>query len=217
MVGSSLSATVLSAFLITFATVVVPSPSTVAASRLAFTHGWRAAATFLAAVVLLDIAVFSALALGFQPLLHRVGGAAYLVSAAGAGMVVIGIVMAVRPPRLASDDDIRSSGAGARAALHAPFLAGLLVPAANPGFWLWWMTVGTSLIHAARHWGDLGLTALLMAFVVGVLAWYLPLVLALRRGRAVFSARALGRVVRLLGVALAVFGIHLLVHAWGLM
>jgi threonine/homoserine/homoserine lactone efflux protein len=215
MATSSLPATMLSAFLVTLVTVIVPSPSTVTAGRLAFTRGWRAAATFLTAVVALDIAVFCALALGFQPLLHRLGGAAYLVPAAAIGMIVVGMVMIVHPPQVAPrecDRDPPKNGL-LRNELHGPFLAGLLVPAANPGFWLWWMTVGTSFIHAARQWGDLGLTALLASLLSGVLAWYLPLVLALRQGKTLFPPSALRRVLRLLGGALVLFGVNLLLKA----
>jgi threonine/homoserine/homoserine lactone efflux protein len=219
MGNGSLLATILSAFLVTFATVVIPSPSTVAASRLAFTHGWRAAASFLAGVVTLDIAVFCGLALGFQPFLQRVGGAAYLVPTVAAGMIIFGFAMMIRPPRLAPRDSCNDPPVSDRSQepLRGAFLGGLLVPAANPGFWMWWMTVGTSFIHAARHWGDLGLASLLAALVGGVAAWYLPLVLALRRGSALFPPRSLRRVLRLLGAALVAFGAHLLIHSLGLM
>ena len=62
----SLVATVASAFVVTFATVVIPSPSTVAASRYAVRRGTRAAAVFLGAVLCLDVAVFLVLAFGFH-------------------------------------------------------------------------------------------------------------------------------------------------------
>jgi threonine/homoserine/homoserine lactone efflux protein len=219
MAISSLPATMLSAFLVTLATVVVPNPSTIVAGRFALTRGWRAAATFLAAVVLVDLAVFCALVFGFQPLLHSVGGTAYLVPVAASGMVLAGAVMMVRPPRFdpAAPGGAVAGGPPPPNGLHGPFLAGLVVPSTNPGFWVWWMTVGTAFIHAARHWGDLGLASLLGAMVAGVLAWYLPLVLALRRGATLVPPRALGRVLRLFGAALVVFGAHLLLHLFGLM
>ncbi len=210
---SSLPLTVASAFVVTLATVIVPNPSTIAASRLVVTRGARAAAAFLSAVVVLDVAVFFVMALGLQPLLYSIGGTSYLVPIAGAGMVIVGAVMMVTAPRAAAKLRARQQGSAegrGNGGLHGPFLAGLLVPAANPGFWVWWTTVGTSFIHAARQWGRLGLALLLASFLAGVSAWYIPLVLALRRGKDVFSPRILRWVLFAFGAALIAIGAHLL-------
>lgn len=209
----SLPATMVSAFLVTLVTVIVPSPSTITASRLSVTRGTRAAAAFLSGVVVLDVFAFFVMALGFQPLLHSIGGASVVTPLAGVLMVVGGVVMAVTAPRAARRVDENSrSAAPARGSLHGPFLGGLLVPAANPGFWLWWTTVGTSFIHGARQWGDLGLTLLLGAFLTGIAAWYLPLLVALRRGKNVFSPGVLRWLLVGLGIGLIGIGLRLL---WG--
>jgi len=208
----SLVATVASAFVVTFATVVIPSPSTVVASRYAVRRGTRAAAVFLGAVLCLDTVVFLVLAVGFHPFLHALGAAKYLAPLAGAGMMIFGLVMVVTArrggPHLRSTAALPGSEDGGTA--RGPFLAGLIVPAANPGFWIWWTTVGTSFIHAARHWGDVGLGSLLLAFLGGAAAWYLPLLWALSRGRQVFSERAQDRALVLLGFAMVGFGAVLL-------
>ena len=208
----SLITTVASAFIVTFATVVIPSPSTVAASRYAMRHGTRAAAVFLGAVLCLDIAVFLVLAVGFHPVLHAAGLARYLAALAGAGLVVAGIVLAVTARR---GGPRRRQGAITErpedsSTARGPFLAGLLVPATNPGFWVWWTTVGTSFIHAARHWGNVGLGLLLLAVLAGTAAWYFPLLWALGRGRQVFSKRVQEITVFCLGFAMIGFGIVLL-------
>jgi len=201
-----------SAFVVTFLTVMVPSPSTVAASRYAMRDGTRAAASFLGGVLCLDIAVFLVLAHGFHPVLNALGAATYLMPVAGAGLVVFGCVMVatarrggIYTPSKSMTPRREIPGAG-----HRPFAAGLLVPAANPGFWIWWTTVGTSFIHGARHWGGVGLSLLLLAFLGGAVAWYLPLLWALSRGREVFSARTQYRVLLVLGLAMAGFGCVLL-------
>ncbi len=217
MVLSSLPAIVVSAFFVTFATVVIPSPSTLAASRYAVTHGTRAAAVCLSAVVLLDIVVFFGLALGFQPILRHIGGSRYMPPVAGVLLVVAGLVMVIAAPRDVSG--LVSARGKKRAdreqALHGPFLAGLLIPAANPGYWIWWTTVGTAFIHAARHWGRLGLTLLLAGFLAGIVGWYIPLLFALHRGRQIFSAHTQQRLLVVLGLAMMGFGGFLLWHTFG--
>ncbi len=208
----------LSAFVVTFATVVVPSPSTIAASRFALSHGTRGAAACLGGVVTLDILVFLGLAFGLEPALYAVGGHRYLVPVAGAFLTVAGVVMIVTAPRHLTDRLVSDRGrqhAEREMRLHGPFLAGLIIPAANPGFWLWWASVGTAFIHAARRFGRLGLALLLGAFLAGVLSWYVPLLLALRRGREVFSGRTQTRLLVALGIGMVAFGLHLLWRAFG--
>ncbi len=210
---TSLLAVVASAFVVTLATVIVPSPSTMAASRYAVSHGTRAAAACLSGVVLLDIVVFLSLAYGFEPVLYRIGGHRYLLPAASVLLLIAGLAMIVLAPRDVSTRLISARGrerADREQALHGPFLAGLLIPIANPGYWIWWTTVGTSFIHAARRWGNLGLTLLLAGFIAGVLAWYIPLLYALHHGRQIFSRETQRKILVALGIGMMAFGAHLL-------
>lgn len=204
----SLAAVVGSAFVVTFVTVVVPSPSTVAASRYAVRRGTRAAAVFLGAVLCLDTAVFLVLAHGFHPFLKALGVARYLMLLAGAGLTIVGLVMVVTARRGGPyPHSMRlAHGSEDHGTARGPFVAGLLVPAANPGFWIWWTTVGTSFIHAAHHWGGVGLGLLLLAFLGGAAAWYTVMLWALSRGRQVFSERIQDRVLVLLGLVMIGFG-----------
>ncbi len=213
---TTLPAVIVSAFFVTFATVIVPSPSTIAASRYAVTHGTRAAAACLSAVVFLDVVVFLGLALGFQPLLRSFGGSRYFPLIAGFFLVIAGFGMVVLAPK-SVERMVSQKGrafADKEQSLHGPFVAGLLIPFANPGYWIWWTTVGTAFIHAARHWGRLGLTLLLAGFIAGVLAWYIPLLWALHHGRQIFSVTAQKRLLVILGIAMVCFGAYLLLRSF---
>ncbi len=207
-----LPAVIISAFFVSLATVIVPSPSTLAASRFGVTKGTRAAAACLSGVVLLDIIVFSGLALGFQPLLDRIGGSELILPIAGVLLVIAGVASIVAAPK---DVDRLISERGKRfadreQALHGPFLAGLIIPLANPGYWIWWTTVGTAFIHTARRWGGVGLALLLAAFLAGIMAWYIPLLFALHHGRQIFSPTVQTRLLRFIGIAMVGFGALLL-------
>jgi threonine/homoserine/homoserine lactone efflux protein len=210
-----LATTLGSAFVVTFVTVAVPNPSTIGASHYGVRRGARAAAMFLGAVLCLDVVVFFVLVHGLHPLLSALGAARYLKPLAGAGLTIAGLVMVVTVLRNASlPQSMRlSSDAEDRGTAHGPFVAGVLVPAANPGFWIWWTTVGTSFIHAARPWGNVGLGLLLAAFLGGAAAWYVPLVWALSRGRQVLSERAQRVALVILGCAMVGFGVVLLARS----
>ena len=212
MDAASLPAVVITAFFVSLATVIVPSPSTLAASRFGVVKGTRAAAACLTGVVILDIVAFVGLALGFQPLLDRIGGSKYTLPIAGVLLVTAGVASIIAAPkdvsRLVSKRGKRF--ADREQALHGPFLAGLIIPLANPGYWIWWTTVGTAFIHAARRWGRLGLTFLLLSFLAGILVWYIPLLFALHRGRQIFSPKVQQRLLTILGIAMIGFGVFLL-------
>jgi len=209
----SLATTLGSAFAVMLITVAIPNPSTVAASTYAVRRGTRAAAVVLGAVLCLDTAVFFVLVHGFHPLVTALGAARYLKPLAGTLLTVVGLVMAVRVWRVGSipqlermTAEVEDDGGGA----HGPFAAGLLVPAANPGFWIWWTTVGTSFIHAVRPWGNLGLGLLLLAFLGGAGVWYVALLWALSRGRQLLTERTRRFAVMVLGLAMVAFGVFLL-------
>ncbi len=68
------------------------------------------------------------------------------------------------------------------------FLLGLLVAAANPHYWIWWVTAGLAFVEAARAHGAPGLAWMLGALVGGVVAWYVPLLWALCHGSKLLPA-----------------------------
>jgi threonine/homoserine/homoserine lactone efflux protein len=211
MDAASLPAVIVSAFVVSFVTVVVPSPITVAAGHYAMARGTRAAGAFLGAVTLLDGGVFAVLALGVHPILRDIGGTRYVVPAAGFVLVAAGVAMVVVTLRRSLDRMVSlrwQQKAQREESLHGPFLAGLAVASANPGYWLWWTTAGTAFIHAARHWGRIGLTLLLVAFLGGVILWYATLLFALHRGRHLFTAGQQRTLMLILGSAVALFGVY---------
>ena len=212
MDATSLPAVVVTAFFVSLATVIIPSPSTLTASRFGVAKGTRAAIACLTGVVLLDVLAFVLLALGFQPLLDSIGGSRYIVEVAGFLLVGAGIVSIIAAPQDASKlVSKRGQRFAAREqSLHGPFIAGVIIPIANPGYWIWWTTVGTAFIHTARKWGRLGLTLVFLAFLTGVLAWYIPLLLALHHGRQIFSPKVHQRLLTLLGIAMIGFGVFLI-------
>jgi threonine/homoserine/homoserine lactone efflux protein len=210
-----LATTLGSAFVVTFVTVAVPNPSTVGASHYGVLRGARAAAIFLGAVLCLDVVVFFVLVHGLHPLLSALGAASYLTPLAGIGLTIAGLAMVVtvwRGGSLPESMNLASEADGG-GTTHGPFVAGVLVPAANPGFWIWWTTVGTSFIHTVRPWGSAGLGMLLMAFLFGAAAWYVPLVWALSHGRQVLSERAQKATLLVLGCVMVGFGVVLLARS----
>lgn len=205
--------TLITAFIVSFVTVLVPNPSTLAASRMAMKDGVRSAKFFLAAVLGLDFIVFNILVFGFHPLMRAVGVAEYLRPIAGLGLLIFGIYMMFSSRRDAEktlDRTISPTQIG-----HRPFVAGVLVPAANPGYWIWWTTVGTTFIHSVRPSGDLALLTLMVSMIGGAAAWYLLLLRALAHERKVFGPTSRGMIFFTMGLVMTAFGTLLLLQSMG--
>lgn len=197
-------ALVASAFLVSLATVAIPGPITLVASRLALGRGVLSAAWFLAGSTALDIVFFSALAAGAAPSLRALG-ALPIVEITGGLALLWGGVASLRsvpvkhtPRRFVDDPQTRSSASN--------FGLGVAVSLGNPHYWIWWVTAGLAFVEAARTHGRVGLAWMLGALIAGVVSWYVPLLWALHHGRALLSPRGERVVVKAMSVALIVVG-----------
>jgi len=213
----SLPALVASGFVVSLVTVAIPGPITIVATRLGLSRHLAAAVWFLVGVTALDVALFSALAAGAAPVLRRIGALPAVIVIGGLALVWGG----VSSLRDGSEHPDRTTGLRLeRRNMASYFALGLAVSAGNPHYWIWWVTAGLAFVEGARSHGAPGLAWMLAALIGGVVAFYIPLLWALHRGRALLSARAerivtrgLGVVLLLLGAALTVLGVvRLLEH-----
>lgn len=202
-------------FFVSLATVAIPGPITIVATHLALERRLSAAVWFLFGTTVLDAALFASLAAGAGPVLRRIG-ALPLVEVTGGLVLLWGGIASLR--RHAKPVRLRPK------VYHEPhralgyFALGLVVSAANPHYWIWWVTAGLAFVEVARAHGTPGLAWMLAALIAGVIAWYIPLLWALRRGRALLSPRAERGVVRAMGVIIVLLGAALVVlGSWRLL
>jgi len=200
----SLPALVVSGFLVSLATIAVPGPITLVATRLALSRHLSSAVWFLVGVTVLDVSLFAALAAGAAPALLRIGALPMVEVTGGIALLWGGIgSLRARPsekkPRLKVNDVEERNALGS-------FLLGLLVAAGNPHYWIWWVTAGLAFVEAARTHGRYGLLWMLAALVGGVVAWYVPLLWALSHGSRLLGPRAETFVMKGMGVVLLVLG-----------
>lgn len=207
----SLPALVTGAFLVSLATVAVPGPITLVASRLALRR-LPAAVWFLLGVTALDVVLFVALAAGAGPLVRAIGDIPIFEVIGGLALVWAGIA-ALRPlpkPQPSAAPDAPQARSGAMY-----FLLGVAVAAGNPQYWFWWFTAGIALIQAARAHGAGGLAWMLVALIAGVAVWYVPLLTAVDRGKKLLSPRAEAAILKGLAVVMVVLGAALVVVGIG--
>jgi threonine/homoserine/homoserine lactone efflux protein len=92
--------------------------------------------------------------------------------------------------------------------LANPFLAGILTTAANPYFWVWWVTVGSALLLSWTG-GVLVLGAVFMAgHWTADLGWYTLVSTGTARGRAFLSPDAYQALLVVCSAFLILFGFY---------
>lgn len=199
----TLPALIVSAFLVSLATVVVPGPITLVLSRLAISHRTSRAVWFLVGCLAVDVALFAALAGGAAPVLRRLGALPAVEIIGGMALLWGGISSLRHQP--APRDPRRAAHIEDYPAYRA-VLSGLLVCLGNVHYWFWWITAGLAFVEAARAHGYSGLLWILIALIGGVVAWYAPLLWALHHGRRLMGPRTERLVVVVMGGALVALG-----------
>jgi threonine/homoserine/homoserine lactone efflux protein len=91
-----------------------------------------------------------------------------------------------------------------------PYMAGLVTSAANPYFWIWWLSIGSAMVIAGLEGG----LALAGAFMVGHwtadIAWYTLVSTGVSKGKTLFSDTIYQKIMGLCGIFLIVFGVYYL-------
>lgn len=203
----SLATIVTGAFLVSLATVAIPGPITLVASRLAMRR-LAPAVWFLLGVTALDVALFAALVAGAGPAVRAIGEIPMFEVLGGFVLLWAGIA-ALRRPRPTAPPTDREGPERRRDAAY--FLLGVAVAGGNPQYWFWWLSAGVAFIQASRAYGPAGMAWLLAALIGGVGVWYAPLLAAIQRGKTLLSPRIEVMVRKGLAVIMAALGLALVV------
>jgi threonine/homoserine/homoserine lactone efflux protein len=184
-------------FVIGLSGALAPGPTLVATIRGSLDRGWTAGPAVAAGHAAVEAIVALAIVAGLAAAAESVALPVAVVG--GAALIVFG-GLTVRESRTAVLD------APAEAASGSPFLAGVVTSAANPYFWLWWLSVGSGLLLEGLAAG----AGIAVAFMIGHWAsdfgWFGLVAAGTAGGRTVLSVRQYRIVLAACGVFLVIFG-----------
>jgi threonine/homoserine/homoserine lactone efflux protein len=93
-----------------------------------------------------------------------------------------------------------------------PYAAGLITSAANPYFWIWWLSIGSAMVIAGME-GGLGFVGIFMiGHWTADTVWYTLVSTTVSKGRTLFSDPVYRKIMVLCGIFLILFGIFYLSH-----
>jgi threonine/homoserine/homoserine lactone efflux protein len=192
---------VLLGFVIGLTGALAPGPTLVATINASISGDWTTGLKvslghaivelFLVILILLGLAT---VALPYTTVIAGIGGIA---------LVIFGI-LTIKGSRKAT---MRTSEVQT---IANPYMAGLVSSAANPYFWIWWLSIGSAMVIAGLEGG----LALAGAFMVGHwsadIAWFTLVSTGVSKGKTLFSDTVYQKIMGLCGIFLIVFGVYYL-------
>ena len=91
-----------------------------------------------------------------------------------------------------------------------PYMAGLVTSAANPYFWIWWLSIGSAMVIAGLQGGLVLVGALMIGHWTADTVWLTLVSTGVSKGRTIVSDSAYQKIIALCGIFLILFGIYYL-------
>ncbi len=187
--------------LIGFTGALAPGPTLVATINASLRGDWTAGLKVSLGHIVIETAIFFLIILGLATIAQPYTTAIAVIG--GIALIVFGI-MTISGSRSAS------LGTAPETAAASPYMAGLLTSAANPYFWIWWLSVGSALLINALTGGLL----LALVFMIGHwgadVSWYVFVSTGVAKGRTILSDTTYHRIMAACGVFLVIFGLYYL-------
>jgi threonine/homoserine/homoserine lactone efflux protein len=190
------------AFLIGLSGALAPGPTLVVTIRTSLRGGWMTGPKITAGHVLLEIGIFFLVLAGFSSAPDT--WSAPIAAAGGMALIIFGAFTIIESRKFRTGELMQEESAA------NPFFAGFLTSAANPFFWIWWLTVGSAMLVAGLQGGVLLAATFLAGHAAADLTWYTAISTAIHRGRAILSDRGYRTTLGLCGIFLIGFGIYYL-------
>lgn len=189
------------AFTIGLTGALAPGPTLVATVNSSLKEGWTAGPKVAAGHALVETLIFLLIIGGLADAMQ--GYSRAIALAGGLALIVFGFmtVLGSRKATLAVPEGQVIGNA---------YLAGIITSAANPYFWIWWLSIGSALVLSGLHSGVI-IAALFMIGHWGAdFGWYTLVSISLDRGRSILSETNYRRILGICGGFLVCFGIYFL-------
>jgi len=192
-------------FVIGLTGALAPGPTLVATINASINGDWMTGLKvslghaivelFIVILILLGLAT---IALPYTSVIAAVGGIALIVFGALTIMGSRQATMSASPNQPVSN----------------PYMAGLVTSAANPYFWIWWLSVGSAMVIAGLEGGLVLAGAFMIGHWTADTVWYTLVSSGVSQGRTFLSDNAYRNIMIFCGIFLILFGIYYLSRQW---
>lgn len=188
-------------FLIGLTGALAPGPTLVATINASLQGDWKAGLKVSFGHIVIETAIFFLIILGLADIASPYTTAIAVIG--GLALIVFGLLT------IAGSKTASLSTASAPV-LTDPYLAGLVTSAANPYFWIWWLSVGGALLISSLEGGLIAAAVFMIGHWSADTAWYTFVSTGIARGRTFLSDTAYHRIMAACGIFLILFGVYYL-------
>jgi threonine/homoserine/homoserine lactone efflux protein len=192
---------VLLGFIIGLTGALAPGPTLVATINASINGDWMTGlkvtlghAIVELFLVILILSGLATIALPYTSIVAGIGGIALIVFGA---MTIAGSSKATLSTSIVET-------------VSNPYMAGLVTSAANPYFWIWWLSIGSAMVIAGLQGGLVLVGAFMIGHWTADTAWYTLVSTGVSKGRKILSDTVYRKVILACGVFLIFFGIYYL-------
>ncbi len=189
------------AFAIGLTGALAPGPTLVATINTSLKDGWTAGPKVAAGHALVETLIFFLIIGGLADVMQGYSRAIALLG--GLALVIFGFMtlLGSRNATMTMSDGKMAGNA---------LLAGIITSAANPYFWIWWLSVGGALVLSGLQSGMIMAGVFMIGHWFADFGWLALVSISLDRGRSILSERNYRRVLGICGVFLICFGLYFL-------
>ncbi len=192
------------AFLIGLTGALAPGPTLVATVNSSLKTGWTAGPKIAAGHAFVELLLFLLIVFGLAAAAEQFSK--YIAIVGGLALVAFGAltIMGSRSASLVSNEKNNAGNA---------YLAGIVTSAANPYFWVWWLSVGSALVIDGLRGGLIMASFFMIGHWGADFGWYTVVSTSLDRGRSILSEASYRRILAVCGAFLVFFGLYYVIRA----
>ena len=189
------------AFTIGLTGALAPGPTLVATVNSSLKEGWKAGPKVAAGHALVETVIFLLIIGGLADAMQEYSRTIAL--AGGLALIIFGF-MTVKGSRSAT------LAAPEGQVIGNAYLAGVATSAANPYFWIWWLSIGSALVLSGLKSGVIMAALFMIGHWVADFGWLILVSISLDRGRSILSEKSYRLILGICGGFLVCFGIYFL-------
>ncbi len=178
---------------------LAPGPTLVATINASIAGDWKIGPKVTLGHMIVEGAIFFLIVLGLAAFALPYTTAIAVIG--GVALIVFGTITLAGSRGASLKSPVTASASN-------PYIAGIVTSAANPYFWIWWLTIGSAMVIAGLSGGIILAAVFMVGHWCADLGWLTLVSTGVSRGRTILSDNSYRWIMRICGIFLIMFGVY---------
>ncbi len=184
---------------------LAPGPTLVATINASIAGDWKIGPKVTVGHMIAESVIFLLIVLGLATL--ALPYTTIIALTGGTALIVFGVLTITGSRRASLNGPVTGT-------VSNPYLAGLVTSAANPYFWIWWLTIGSAMVIAGLTGGIVLAAVFMVGHWCADLGWFTLVSTGVSQGKTILSDSSYRRIMGVCGIFLILFGAYYLSILW---